>query len=106
MAKAKSQPPAAPRYAEPQIDLPDAPPQFAASSGLAEPDLAEIQEIARNASYLLLDERAGEIQLLSFGHLGGSVVRTFSSMDDGIGFVKATGITNCRCLQLPEGVVR
>lgn len=101
MARSKSQP----RYAEPAIDLPDPPPQFAIGEALPEPDAEEIRAIARDASYMLLDERAREWQLLAFGNLGGSVVRTFASMEEGVGFVRAVGIQNCRCLKLPEGVV-
>lgn len=112
MAKAKTPPPVAvaerPQYAEPQIPLPDPPPQYATAdaSDYGDPSTSEIAQIAKDASYMLLAPRAQEWQLLAFGNLCGANLRSFVTMDEGVAFVKACGITNCRCLELPAGVIQ
>ena len=66
----------------------------------------EIQSLCANASYSLLDQRDGKWVLLVFGGVkSGGILRTFTSMLDGIQFIRINGI-RCRSLTLPGGYVQ
>lgn len=102
MAKSKSPPTAATALVDPPRPSYAAPPaEVVASDNSA---FEALREQCHNASYSLLDLRAGKWVLMVFG--SGHVVRTFSSLNEGVEFVKDVGITNCRCLHLSEGVIR
>jgi hypothetical protein len=105
MAKTKTPlPVAAQQYAAAPDDLPVS--ESPANVAVIDEDFSAIQEIAANASYLLLDIRDNEWQLMAFGAMGGANLRSFPDVDSGIAFVKAANITNCRCLFSGGGVIR
>lgn len=106
MAKAQKSPAAAsPASATAIADLPRPAYQPAPLAELDAKDAFDnLREQCRNSSYSLLDKRDGRWSLMVFGT--GQTVRTFTSLNEGIEFVRDLKLPNVRCLEIPEGAIQ